>query len=157
MSSRQRVVAWTARFAPALLPTILRAGIAQIDAGGEENFMEALYAESPLDRVTLENPSIRAAVTAGYHFAVAQGHRAFDVDSVHVTRNWSEFVEGVSQPVTLIHGRHDPVVSIESVRNFTGRYENFSLLELESCGQLALFQEPETIFQTLAGFNAPRG
>lgn len=157
MSSRQRVVAWTARFAPALLPTILRAGIAQIDAGGEENFTEALYAESPTDRTTLENPSIRAAVTAGYHFAVAQGHRAFDVDSVHVTRNWSEYIEGVSQPVTLIHGRHDPVVSIESVRNFTARYENFSLLELENCGQLALFQEPETIFQTLAGFNAPRG
>ena len=157
MSSRQRVVAWTARFAPALLPTILRAGIAQIDAGGEEAFMEALYAESRLDRMTLKNSSVRAAVTAGYHFAVAQGHRAFDVDSVHVTRNWSEYVENVSQPVTLIHGRHDPVVSIESVRAFADRYENFSLVELENCGQLALFQEPEAIFQTLASFNSPLG
>ncbi len=150
MSPRQRVVAWTARFTPRLLPTILRAGIAQIDSGDRESFMNALYKEGTVDRELVRNEAVSIAVQEGYSFAVAQGHRAFEVDSRHVTRNWSEYVDAVIQPVALIHGTHDPVVSIQSVRDFSTRHARIELTEFDDCGQLVLFQRPAEVFNQIA-------
>lgn len=153
MSPRQRAIAWTARFTPRLLPTVLRAGISQIDSGGHDAFMKALYPAAHVDRLTAENPEVAASIQDGYRFSVAQGHRAFEADSRHVTRDWSEYVNPVEVPVTLIHGVNDPVVSIESVRDFANSHENISLLEHDDCGQLILYQKTAEVLDQLTGFN----
>ena len=150
MAPRQRVVAWTARFTPGLLPTILRAGIAQIDQGGEDAFMNALYPGDSIDSRSLSNPDVKAAIIDGYKFAVAQGHRAFEADAWHVTRDWSDYLGPGLPPVRIIHGVHDPVVTIESVRAFAGSNKGFHLTEEEDCGQLVFFQRPELVFASIA-------
>lgn len=152
MSPRQRIVAWTARFTPALLPPILRSGISQIDNGNEEYFMNALFVKGSCDRQATENINIRAAIHAGYRFAVAQGHRAFEVDSRHVTRDWSSYVDATHQPVTLLHGVHDPVVAIDTVRDFARTYDRFQLIEHEDAGQLIFYQKPEAIFSIVENY-----
>ncbi|MFK5978482.1 MAG: alpha/beta fold hydrolase [Rhizobiaceae bacterium] len=152
MSPRQRIVAWTARFTPALLPSILRSGISQIDSGDEEYFMNALFVEDTCDRRATENLNIRAAIHAGYRFAVAQGHRAFEVDSRHVTRDWSSYVEATRQPVTLLHGVHDPVVAIDTVRDFACTHDRFELIEHDDAGQLIFYQKPEMIFSIVENY-----
>lgn len=152
MSPRQRVVAWTAKFTPSLLPMLLRAGISQMDAGKQDEFMRALYPEGSVDLATVADPAIATAIQEGYKFAVAQGHRAFEVDATYVTRDWNEYLVGNTIPVTLFHGTHDPVVVIDSVREFANSYQNHSLVELENCGQLILFQQPETVFNHLSDF-----
>lgn len=152
MSPRQRIVAWTARFTPALLPSILRSGISQIDNGNEEYFMNALFVEGTCDRQATENLNIRAAIHAGYRFAVAQGHRAFEVDSRHVTRDWSSYVDATRQPVTLLHGVHDPVVAIDTVRDFADIYDNVQLVEHEDAGQLIFYQKPEAVFSIVENY-----
>ena len=149
MSTRQRTVAWTARFMPNLLPAILRAGISQIDRGDEEEFMNALYAEESKDRDVVANIDIRTAIHSGYQFAVAQGHRAFEVDSRHLTRDWSSYLTSVRQQVILAHGIFDPAVAIKSVREFASRYDNIKLIEHEDAGQLLLYQKPKAIIKVL--------
>ena len=152
MSPRQRIVAWTARFTPTLLPSILRSGISQIDNGNEENFMNALFLKGSCDRQATENLNIRAAIHAGYRFAVAQGHRAFEVDSRQVTRNWSSYVDATRQPVTLLHGVHDPVVAIDTVRDFARSHNRFKLIEHDDAGQLIFYQKPEAIFSIVEDY-----
>ncbi len=149
MSARQRVVAWTARFAPALLPAILRTGISQIDRGNETDFMNALYAKGSCDRNVVADLDVRAAIHAGYQFAIAQGHRAFEVDSRHVTRDWSTYLEHVQQRTILAHGVFDPTVTIGSVRKFAGRHANIELEEHDDAGQLLFYQKPKEIISTL--------
>jgi len=149
MASRQRVVAWTARFAPNLLPAIIRAGISKIDRGDESEFMNALHAKGSKDRDVVANMNIRTIIHAGYQFAIAQGHRAFEVDSHHVTRDWSSYVENIQQRVILVHGVFDPTVRIESVRKFAELYNNIELIEHDDAGQLLFFQKPKAIISSL--------
>ena len=149
MPSRQRVVAWTARFAPSLLPAIVRTGISQIDRGNEDNFMNALYAKGSCDRDAVKDDDIRTAIHAGYQFAITQGHRAFEVDSHHVTRDWSKYVKNVKQRIILAHGALDPTVSISSVQEFAASYDNIELVEFNDAGQLLFYQNPKAIISIL--------
>jgi pimeloyl-ACP methyl ester carboxylesterase/DNA-binding CsgD family transcriptional regulator len=150
MTPRQRIVAYTARYTPALLPLILRAGIALLDSGGEHAFMKALYEGAPIDYRIATRPEVFAALTDGYRFTVRQGHAAFEVDSWQVTRDWSHHVAKSRQPVALVHGRHDPVVRIATVRDFAGRTgARAQLVELAEEGQLLFYSRPQAVFDAL--------
>ena len=154
MSPRQRLIAHTARHTPKLLPFVLRAGIRQLDCGGEERFMHALYREAPADLATITDPETRNIISAGYHFTVSQGHRAFEIDSYHVVRDWSARVDASAAPVLLIHGRNDPVVSIDSVERFARRLgERARLIIEEDAGQLLLYRNPGTVISAIAAMH----
>jgi pimeloyl-ACP methyl ester carboxylesterase/DNA-binding CsgD family transcriptional regulator len=153
MTPRQRTVAYTARFMPTLLPAILRAGIAQIDSTQPEAFMNALYATGSPDRHLVRDPDIASAIMDGYRFAVAQGHRAFQTDSYHVTRDWSQQVEGSDCPVMVLHGAHDPVVNISTVRSFVRSLgHRAELREFADSGQLLFHQQPEQALKSVVEF-----
>lgn len=155
MSSRQRIVAHTARFTPRLLPLILRAGIALLDAGGDRAFMTALYRSAPLDHAVASLPEVFALLRDGYRFTVAQGHRAFEIDACHVVRDWSAYVDATTQPVLLVHGVHDPVVNIASVRDFARRLgERARLIEYPDQGQLLFYNAPTAIVRVLEAASA---
>lgn len=157
MSTRQRVVAFTARHAPAALPFILRAGIRQIDAGGERHFVAALYKSSVSDQAALRRQDIFEIVTDGVRYAVEQGHRAFEIDSYHVVRDWSHWVDKSDCPVHLLHGRHDPVVAVDTVIDFHARLGTRSSLQIvEDAGQLLYYVRPETVFATVEAAFAER-
>jgi len=146
MSPRQRLVAYTARYTPSALPFILRAGIRQIDAGGERKFVEALYTASPLDQQACRQQEIFQIITDGVRYAVAQGHAAFEVDSYHVVRDWSKVAHASSCPVHLVHGRHDPVVTCESVEGFAAALgERAQLHVCEEAGQLVYYTQPSHV------------
>jgi len=151
MSHRQRIVAYTARYTPSLLPFVVRAGINQINSGGTERFMQSLYADAPIDMQVLADPEVSRIVLEGYKFATRQGHSAFEIDSYQVVRDWSHLVAGSDVPVKLIHGAHDPVVSAKSVRDFARDLGNRASLEIfEDAGQLLLHQFPERVLDALA-------
>jgi pimeloyl-ACP methyl ester carboxylesterase/DNA-binding CsgD family transcriptional regulator len=149
MAPRQRLIALTACHAPHLLPMFLKAGIALIRNGGENAFLNALYKGSPVDYAVARQPEIRVILNEGYNFAIAQGFRAFQIDAMQVTGDWSEWMEQVSCPVILVHGVHDPVVRIDSVREFARRYNNCTLVESTVSGQLVLSSEPALVLDQL--------
>lgn len=152
MNTRQKVVAMTARFAPGMLPTILRAGIAQIDAGGIEAFIDALYPEDSADRREAHRPENRAFLHEGYRQAVAQGHYGFVIDSHHVVRDWSGLCKLSGHPVYMLHGSEDPAVSAQSAERFS-RKNGFSYREFAGSGQLILFAHPEDVLGDLAALS----
>tara|TARA_R110002020_G_C16301411_1_gene773150 strand:- start:295 stop:2043 length:1749 start_codon:yes stop_codon:yes gene_type:complete len=153
MTQRQRTVAYTARFAPKLLPAVLRAGIAQIDSADPGAFMKALYPHESPDRNVVKDPLIAAAILDGYRFAVAQGHLAFETDSYHVTRDWSQMTGQSNCPVLMLHGVHDPVVNVDTVRDFAGSLGNRAeLREFADSGQLLFYQKPEQVLGSVVEF-----
>ncbi|MCO5145820.1 MAG: alpha/beta fold hydrolase [Aquamicrobium sp.] len=150
MTPRQRVVAHTARFAPKLLPLVLRAGIALLDSGGDRAFMKALYASAPVDFNVASHPEVFAILRNGYRFTVAQGHRAFEIDAHQVVQDWTAVVESSDQKVMLLHGCHDPVVGMQTVRNFAARLgDRAELVEHPTQGQLLFYADPGFVLDAL--------
>lgn len=152
MSPRQRMVAYTARYTPSALPFILRAGIRQLDHGGAKKFMDALYVNSPADQQACARGEVFNMVSGGYRYAIAQGHKAFEIDSYHVVRDWSHLVDATDRPIHLVHGRGDPVVRIETVRAFAERYgDRATLHEHPDQGQLVYYSDPGFPLSIVAG------
>lgn len=150
-SMRQKAFFYTARFTPAIFPTLMRAAMAQLDSSGPYKVMLDMYAEGTKDREVIKDTDIAEVVADGYRFTIAQGYKGFEADAYQVVRNWSEFVKGTTQPVLLIHGAHDHVVSIEAVEQFAQR-ENFGLETLPDDGQLILYSRPDIVFSKIAEF-----
>jgi pimeloyl-ACP methyl ester carboxylesterase/DNA-binding CsgD family transcriptional regulator len=152
MAPRQRVIAYTARYVPKLLPPILRAGIAQLDKGGHFAFMRALFGSHPADFTIASGADVFPILSRGYDMTVAQGHVAFEIDSGEIVRDWSGYVTGSSQPVTVIHGARDPVVAVESVRAHVARLGSRArYVELPDLGQLLFYARPDLVLDELAG------
>jgi pimeloyl-ACP methyl ester carboxylesterase/DNA-binding CsgD family transcriptional regulator len=150
MSVRQRIVALTARYTPGILPFVIRAGISQIDNNGERQFLHSLYQHSPSDMRTISDLEIRDIILSGYQSTIAQGHRAFEIDSYHVVRDWTSILTNSHYQIELLHGVEDPVVSIASVRDFAHRYSNrIALTSIEDTGQLALYAQPNAVISAL--------
>lgn len=152
MSPRQRLIAQTAVNAPALLPMFLKAGIILLRSGGADTFLNALYREAPVDLAIASQPEVKAYLYEGYLFATVQGHKAFQFDALEVTRNWRDITSKVTCPIMLVHGCHDPVVRIETVRDYVAQSKNCQLVESETSGQLILASQPELVFNELDKF-----
>lgn len=150
MSVRQRIVALTARYTPHVLPFVIRAGINQLDNAGERQFIHSLYQHSPCDLRELADPEIRDVILSGYQSTIAQGHRAFEIDSYHVVRDWSSVIAQNDLPIELLHGQLDPVVSIASVQAFQALHgDRVRLTAIEDAGQLVLYKQPEQLIAAL--------
>ena len=153
MSRRQRLVAYTARYMRSVLPFILNAGIRQIKSGGAETFLASMYEHAPVDNELLKDRDIQSLFLNDYRFSVAQGNAAFSIDSELVVQDWTPAFDRASPvPVHLIHGAHDPVVAIDSVRDFAARHaDRVKLTVVEDAGQLVLYQEPDIVLKAVAG------
>ncbi len=149
MSARQRVMAWTARFTPNVLPLIVRGGVAMIRSGREDRFLRRLYPDDSRDRRTAEDPEIRAILYAGFHASVAQGPAAFAGDAIHVTRDWSDAADAARCEQILIHGAHDPVVRLDTVEAFAARSPLRQLEMIPDGAQLILHTHPDVIARRL--------
>lgn len=150
MSRRQRLVAYTARYTPAILPFVLRAGISQIDNGGERQFLHSLYENSRHDLPVIADPEIRDLIYAGYRFTAQQGPKAFEIGSLNIVQDWSDIVDGSTVPIRMLAGESDPVVSLSSVRAFAAqRRDRVSLEVLEDTGQLILYKRPDLVIREI--------
>lgn len=154
MNPRQRAVAYTARYTPSLLPIVLRAGISQIDGIDSEQFMAALHPAASADGKLLKNrKDVCEILLNGYRFAVSQGHKAFERDSRHVTRDWQNLIsKNYSVPIMCIHGEHDAVVDVQSVYRFADGFENRRVRTCSQSGQLILYQNPDLIISEIMNF-----
>lgn len=151
MAPRQRIVAYTARFTPALLPPILRAGIAQIDGKDIDGFMSALYPPGTHEHAVIRDLGLAHTIQSGYRFSVTQGHMGFATDSHYVVRDWSRHIRG-DAPAVYLHGARDPVVPCEDVERFAKTLPGTEFRRLEGAGQLCLYERPDAVFEALARF-----
>lgn len=150
MSKRQRIVAMTARYAPVLLPPLLRAGIAQIDSEDALAFLEAVFPEDRPDGITLRRRGAMPVLIQEYRQSVARGAHGFEGDVLNLMRDWNDLVAGHQVPSLHLHGALDPVVSAESVRRFGRNHAHVNARILPDRGQLLLYDCPALICRAVA-------
>lgn len=154
MAKRQRVVAYTARLAPVLLPTILRAGIAQIDSEMVTEFAAALYPRGSRDHDALMRSNLQDVICEAYRLSAAQGHHGFLGDAIVIVRDWSRYLAGPEIPLHVLHGVEDPAVPIDWMREFCAARPQARLTELGNCGQLVFFDRSEAVLDAVEALAA---
>ncbi|MGE4327865.1 MAG: alpha/beta fold hydrolase [Pseudodonghicola sp.] len=150
MARRQRIVSYTARVAPLLLPAILRVAVAQIDSGLVSDFGRALYPEGSPDLLLVHRPEVLDALCEAYRFSVTQGHLGFLGDAYFAVRDWSADVAATACPIHFFHGTDDPAVALEDVRALCAATPGAELTVLPDCGQLVIYQHPGVVLDRLA-------
>ena len=150
MAPRQRVVAYTARFAPALLPTVLRAGIAQIDGKEVEAFMTSLFRDGTHDRAVIDRLGIAGLIQDGYRFTVEQGYLGFLMDSHFMVRDWRPELGAARARVIRINGARDPILPPDTVTSGFAGMANCEVRILEDCGQLLFYERPAAVLDAVA-------
>lgn len=149
MAPRQRVVAYTARYAPKLLPTILRAGIAQVDGAGIDDFTTALFRPETHDHAAIRRVGCVSLMQAGFRFSVQQGHLGFATDSHIVVRDWSSEIRRPASRAICLVGRHDPVLSADDVVAAMGQRPNHEVRVFEDAGQLLFYEHPDRVLDAV--------
>lgn len=150
MAPRQKIVAFTARYLPSFLPTILRAGVAQIDSQDVKNFMGGLYPEGSHDREVIARLEIAPLIQAGYRLSVHQGHFGFLGDAPYMVRDWSDMLDcEAPAPVVYLMGAKDHVNRPEAVRAGFDGIDGIALHEVQSAGQLMFYEHPQLVIAAL--------
>ncbi|MEL6503146.1 MAG: alpha/beta hydrolase [Pseudomonadota bacterium] len=151
LGRRQKAFAYTTRFAPAILPAILRLAVAQIDADGVESLMHDMYRPNSPDIRFLKDAEAAAVIQEGYRFCAAQGYPGFEEDAKLVTGDWSALIKTGGVPVQLLHGAHDPAVELQFVQAFAEE-RGYALETYPEDGQLIFYSQPERVMQTVSDF-----
>ena len=150
MDKWQRFVLANARYAPKVLPFIVKAGFSLVRSLGPEAFFRKVNSGSPADMAAFENPEIRAAVLAGALQTLlvpgGTGAEAFTREALGSERDWSAIVRAVRVPVVLLQADQDPQTPVQTVREHMAEFPHLDVRFLAFTGQLLLFARwPEVL------------
>ena len=161
MDKWQRFILANARYAPRVLPFIVKAGFSLARGLGPEAFFRKVNGGSPADMAAFDDPAIRAAVVSGaaqalLHSNVA-GAAAFTQECLGSERDWSAVVRATRVPVRLLQGDQDPQSPVQTIRELVADFPHLDVSFLKDTGQLLFFARwPEVLdeVERLLGRNA---
>lgn len=146
---RQRAFGLTIHYAPHLLPFIARAGVAQIDAGGEDQLLRALHGGIPADMAALGRSEVHRVVVEGLHHAIQQGPAALCDDCRLVITDWSSRARRIGMPARLLLGAEDRFFPPDYGQDFVEANPNFELSVVENAGMYLLYSHWPKVFEVL--------
>jgi pimeloyl-ACP methyl ester carboxylesterase/DNA-binding CsgD family transcriptional regulator len=151
---RQRLVARTSRFAPGMLPFLTRSGVALIDAGREDRFIDALHRDNPEDMRALRRPDVWNAVVEGLRQTVRQGPQAFCLDCPVLLTDWSDDAQRITAPVHILHGLADRVVTPSTIEPYLARHAPAEVSWVDGAGQFLLYSHWPRVLDALRRIDA---
>lgn len=111
-------------------------------------FLKNMYQTSNLDIACFDDDGIIMAAHEGIEQLTRQGLDASLQEMANVFQNWGEDLRGITTPITLYHGAHDPLVPIESVRQFSKDNAHcMQLVEEPQGGGLLSFTHSDTVLR----------
>ncbi len=144
MGRWHRIILSNARYAPRLLPFLIKAASSMATRLGKDRLIEAIHAGSPADLKALQDPQIRDAIVRGTDATLSDWHSAHDAfarEIVDGQSDWSGLIGACQVPVHLLQGGEDLQCPPATVRELLPLYPNLQVEFVESAGQLLFFQE----------------
>lgn len=159
MDKWQRFVLANARYAPKVLPFIVKAGFSLVRTLGPEAFFRKVNSGSPADMAAFDDPEIRLAVVEGAKRALllegGQGHEAFTREALGSERDWSDLLRKPNVPLRLLQADQDPQTPVETVREQMEEFPHLDIRFLTFTGQLLLFARWREVFDEIAAMMVP--
>jgi pimeloyl-ACP methyl ester carboxylesterase/DNA-binding CsgD family transcriptional regulator len=155
MHKWHRFILANARYAPKILPFLVKAGFSLARRIGSASFFESVNAGSPADIRTFADPQVREAILMGSEICLSDWHTAhiaFARECIDSETNWAQTVRACKVPVRLLQGGQDPQSPTETIRELAVEFPHLDIEIIEDAGQLLLFQEWPRVLQELEAF-----
>ena len=144
MDKWQRFILANARYAPKILPFLVKAGFALARRVGKEQFFNSVNAASPGDLRTFGDPQVREAMLLGSEVCLSNwhsAHNAFARECLDSETDWSDVVHACKAPAVLLMGAEDPQAPRQTVEELMPVFPHLRVEFVEDAGQLVFFQE----------------
>jgi pimeloyl-ACP methyl ester carboxylesterase/DNA-binding CsgD family transcriptional regulator len=144
MDKWQRFVMANARYAPKVLPFIIKAGFALARRLGKANFFRQVNGGSPADMAAFAQAEIRDAVMVGSDVIMSATHLAADAftrECIDSEKDWSALIRATVVPVKLLQGDQDPQSPMLTVQEIAAEFPVLDVEFLPDTGQLLLFSD----------------
>ena len=143
MGKWHRFILANARYAPQILPFLVKAGFALARRIGNERFFRSVHADSPADMRTFSVPDVREAILLGSEVclgAVHSAHEAFARECIDSETDWSYLIRECRVPVRLLQGAEDQQTPAATVRELMVTFPALDVEILDDAGTLVFFQ-----------------
>ncbi|WP_168733037.1 LuxR C-terminal-related transcriptional regulator [Aliigemmobacter aestuarii] len=152
MDKWQRFILANARYAPRVLPFMVKAGFSLARRLGKEAFFTQVNGGSPADMQAFAQPEVREAILLGSDVCMTRkwsAHEAFTAECIDSERDWSDLVRAAAVPVVLLQGDQDPQTPMLTIRELMGDFPALDVTFLPGTGQLLFFAEWQTALDRL--------
>jgi pimeloyl-ACP methyl ester carboxylesterase/DNA-binding CsgD family transcriptional regulator len=142
MDKWQRFILANARYAPKVLPFLVKAGFSLARRLGKASFFTQVNGGSPADMTAFALPDVRAAVLEGSETCMSARHlaaEAFTRECISSEKDWSALVRAARVPVTLFQGDQDPQTPVLTIQELMVDYPHLTIEFLPDTGQLLFF------------------
>jgi pimeloyl-ACP methyl ester carboxylesterase/DNA-binding CsgD family transcriptional regulator len=144
MGKWHKFILANARYAPLILPFLVRAGFSLARRIGKEQFLNSVNAGSAADIRTFADPEVREAMILGSEVCLSDWHiayEAFSRECIDSETDWSEIVRKCPAPVRMLQGGQDPQSPKATIEELAPDYPNLDITIIDDAGQLLFFQE----------------
>jgi pimeloyl-ACP methyl ester carboxylesterase/DNA-binding CsgD family transcriptional regulator len=144
MDKWQRFILANARYAPKVLPFLVKAGFSLARRLGKAAFFTQVNGGSPADMAAFARADVRAAVLEGSEVCMSATHlaaEAFTRECIGSEKDWSALVKAARVPVRLLQADQDPQTPVQTIRELMADYPHLDITFLPDTGQLLLFAE----------------
>ena len=144
MDKWQRLVLANARYAPKVLPFVVKAGVALARRVGKEKFFAQVNAVSPGDLAAFARPEVREAMLSGSDVLLGprhSAHLAFAAEAISSERDWSDLLEACPVPIRLFQGDEDPQMPVQTLKELLPRFPRIRCEIRPRIGQLVFFRD----------------
>lgn len=144
MGKWHKFILANARYAPLILPFLVKAGFLLARRIGKVQFFNSVNADSPSDLRTYADPEVREAMLLGSEVSLSDwhiAHEAFARECIDSETDWSHVVRKCSVPVRMLQGDEDPQSPRKTIEELIPEYPNLNISIIEDCGQLLFFKE----------------
>lgn len=151
MEKWHRFILANARYAPNVLPFLVKAGFSLAKRIGKRDFLSAVYAKSPADTAVINDPEIIEAMLTGSDICLSDwhsAHAAYANEVIIKQEDWSGLITDCKVPVHVWYGDEDPQVPPQTMQEFMAGFPDIRYQKLEDAGQLLLFRHWRTILET---------
>ena len=151
MHKWHRFILANAKFAPSMLPFMVKAGFSLSRRIGKRKFVHAVYGGSQADVLTFEDPEVMEAMVMGSEVCLSDwhsAHEAFSHEVIVEQYDWSDLVRNCGFPVIIWQGHQDPQVPLATVQELQQIYPHIQWHEDEKAGQLIFFKNWPRILES---------
>ncbi len=159
MDKWQRFILANARYAPKVLPFLVKAGFSLARRLGKEKFFAQVNGGSAADLAAFARPDVREAVLVGSEVSMGakiSAHEAFTRECIGSEKDWSHLVQRAQVPIFLLQGDQDPQTPVLTIRELMLDFPNVEVRFLPNTGQLLFFAEWPQVLDALERFLSPR-
>ncbi len=146
-----RFIRANARYAPKILPFLVKAGFSLSRRIGKRGFLQAVYGNSPGDVAIYEDQEVFEALVTGSEVISSENvsaHDAFAEECILENYDWRELVHACTLPQVCFAGLNDQSMPPATLEEMKQEFPNIAFIEDETAGELVFFKRWPDILES---------